>query len=64
MSINDSTIIHFGKYKGEKLANVPGEYLLYLYENGYCYPELCQYIKDNLDVIKSDINYKNKSKKQ
>ena len=60
--MTDDSIITFGKYKGQKLANVPPEYLLWLYENGNIYSELKAYIADNLEVIKSEINYKNKSK--
>lgn len=60
--MKDESIMPIGKYKGEKLANVPSEYLLWLYENGNVFGELKAYIKDNLEVIKSEINYKNKSK--
>ena len=60
--MTDESLMPIGKYKGEKMANVPSEYLLWLYENGNIYGELKQYIKDNLDVIKSEIEYKNKSK--
>ena len=60
--MKDESIMPIGKYKGEKLANVPPDYLLWLYENGNIYGELKEYIKDNLDVIKSEIEYKNKSK--
>jgi len=58
--MTDESIMPIGKYKGEKMANVPSHYLLWLYENGNIYGELKQYIKDNLDVIKAEINYKNK----
>lgn len=60
--MTDESIMPIGKYKGEKMANVPASYLLWLYENGNIYGELKQYITDNLEVIKSEINYKNKSK--
>lgn len=60
--MTDDSIMPIGKYKGEKLANVPPDYLLWLYENGSIYGELKQYIADNLEVIKSEINYKKKSK--
>jgi uncharacterized protein (DUF3820 family) len=60
--MKDESTMPIGKYKGEKLANVPPDYLLWLYENGNIYGELKEYIKDNLDVIKSEIEYKNKSK--
>jgi uncharacterized protein (DUF3820 family) len=52
----------FGKYKGEKMANVPADYLLWLYENGKCFGDIKKYIVDNLDSIKSEIAYKNKFK--
>jgi uncharacterized protein (DUF3820 family) len=51
-----------GKYKGQKMANVPAAYLIWLYENGNIYGELKQYIADNLEVMKAEINYSNKSK--
>jgi uncharacterized protein (DUF3820 family) len=61
--MTDESIMPIGKYRGEKMANVPPEYLLWMYENtNIIYDELKQYIKDNLDIIKSEINYKNKSK--
>ena len=61
MITNNSTI-PFGKYAGEKMANVPPEYLLWIFENNKCTPDVAKYIADNLEVIKSEINYKNKSK--
>jgi uncharacterized protein (DUF3820 family) len=60
--MNDESIMPLGKYKGEKLANVPPSYLLWLYENERAYGELRDYIKDNLLVIKSEIEYENKKK--
>jgi len=60
--MDDNSLMPIGKYKGEKMANVPPDYLLWLYENGNIYGELKQYIKDNLDIIKSEIDYINKSK--
>lgn len=61
-AMNDESIMPFGKYKGEKLANVPPDYLLWLFDNGKCYGEVRQYIEDNLEVLKSEIEYKNKQK--
>lgn len=62
--MDDKSIMPFGKHKGKTLENVPGYYLLYIYENNMCYGELYAYIKDNLDVIKAQIIYDNKSKNQ
>lgn len=53
--MNDNSVMPFGKYKGEKMANVPADYLLWLYENNKCYGEIKQYIKDNLEVIRTEI---------
>jgi uncharacterized protein (DUF3820 family) len=60
--MTDESIMPFGKHKGEKMANIPPDYLLWLYDNGKCYGEVRKYIADNLDVLKSEIDYKNKSK--
>ena len=61
--MTDESIMPFGKYKGEKLANVPPEYLMWLYDEGKCYGELRTYIADNMDSIKAEIEYKNKIKR-
>lgn len=49
----------FGKHSGKKMINVPGEYLKYIYENGYVsthkFNSVYNYIKDNLDVIEKEI---------
>ena len=52
LNITDDTIMWFGKYKGTKLANVPDEYLLYLYNNNKAYGKLKEYIENNLDNLK------------
>jgi uncharacterized protein (DUF3820 family) len=59
---DDNSIMPFGKYKGEKMANIPAEYLLWLYENGNVYGNVKQYIKDSLETIKAEINYQSKNK--
>lgn len=60
--MNDESIMPIGKYKGQKMANVPSEYLLWLLENGNTYGELNKYLIENKEVFESEINYKNKSK--
>ena len=49
--MNDDSIITFGMYKGNKLANVPNDYLLYIYNKGWAKDDLKKYIKANLDSI-------------
>jgi len=60
--MNDESIMPFGKHKGEKLANVPPSYLLWLFDESKCYGELRAYIVDNMDAIKAEIEYQNKKK--
>ena len=60
--MTDESIMPIGKYKGQKMANVPSEYLLWLLENGNTYGELKQYLIENKEIFESEINYKNKSK--
>ena len=61
--MDDNSIMSFGKYKGEKMANIPAEYLIWLYENTNVYGEIKEYIRSNMDVLKSEINYESKKRK-
>jgi len=60
--MDDNSLMPFGEYKGQKMANVPASLLFWLYMNDKVYGELKEYIEDNLDVIKFEIekieNYK------
>lgn len=58
--MTDNSKMPFGKYKGEKMANVPASYLIWIFENNKCSPEVAKYIAENLDVIKAEISYKMK----
>ena len=49
--MDDNSIMPFGKYKGEKMANVPASYLLWIYDEPFCTGELKKYIKENMDAI-------------
>ena len=61
--MNDNSLMPFGKYQGEKMANIPASYLLWLFENDKCYGEVKEYIKANLDVLKAEIHYESKKGK-
>lgn len=55
----DETLMPWGKHKGEKLANIPAAYLIWLYENAgittqYWNKGLADYIRKNLDVLKAE----------
>lgn len=60
--MNDSSPMPWGKHAGTQMADVPPDYLLWLYENGKAHNDVKRYIEDNLDVIKAQIAYKKKSK--
>lgn len=53
--MTDESLMPWGKYKGDKMINVPASYLLWLYDMGKVYGEVKEYIKENLDVIKVQI---------
>lgn len=56
-TITDTSIMPFGKHKGERMCDIPDSYLLYIYENNMCYSEkvVRDYIHDNLDAIKENL---------
>lgn len=56
--LTDNDLMPFGKYKGEKLANVPASYLLWLYDNNKCNKYLREYIEDNMDVLNEEVKKK------
>ena len=62
MKMTDNSLMPYGKHKGQKMANVPPDYLIWLFENNKCTPEVAKYIAKNLDVLKAEIELKNKSK--
>ncbi len=52
--MNDESIMPFGKHKGEKLCNVPGGYLLFLYNSDGFHeknPGMTDYIAANMEDI-------------
>jgi hypothetical protein len=56
----DQTIMPWGKHRGVKLANIPADYLIWLYENSEIKTQhhnlwLADYIRKNLDVLKAEI---------
>lgn len=66
MELTDESIMPFGKHKGEKMANVPASYLLWIYDEWtlpnprFCFvnQEVKAYIEDNLDVLRKEITTK------
>ena len=46
----------WGKHKGEKMANVPAKYLIWIFENDKCSGDIKAYIQNNLSVLKKEVN--------
>jgi uncharacterized protein (DUF3820 family) len=53
--MTDNDTMPFGKYKGEKMANIPADYLVWLYENGKCFGEVKNYLDENIDDLVAEI---------
>ena len=53
--MTDSSLMPWGKYKGEKMINIPADYLLWLLDNNKCAGEVRAYIVDNKDVLLKEI---------
>lgn len=52
VALTDNDLMPSGKHVGVKMIDVPAKYLMYIYDNNMCKPEVKLYIEDNLDVIK------------
>jgi uncharacterized protein (DUF3820 family) len=50
--LKDDSIMPTGKHKGEKMINVPANYLMHIYDSGMCNNLVKVYIESNLDVIR------------
>lgn len=59
MQLTDESPMPFGKFKGEKMANVPASYLMWLYDNGKCSGNVKEYIENNMDVLQIEIKREN-----
>lgn len=62
--LDDNSIMPFGKHKGEKLANVPAGYLLYMYDSGYLKGDLKAYAEENIAVLKFQKEQEEKKNKK
>ena len=60
--MTDSSVMPWGKHKGEKMANIPPEYLLWLLENDKCSGEVKKYIQENKSTLVAEIKQSKKSR--
>lgn len=49
--LNDNSTMAFGKFKGDKLANVDSGWLLWWYNQN---KPLMDYIEDNMEILKKE----------
>ncbi len=56
--MKDTDLMPWGLHVGKMMANVPPEYLLWLFENNKCSGNVKKYIIDNMDSIKLEIKQK------
>jgi Putative quorum-sensing-regulated virulence factor len=54
-SMKDTDLMPFGKHSGEKMGNVPPDYLIWLFENNKCYGPVLDYIKTNEENLRAEI---------
>ena len=54
MELTDNSSMPYGKYKGEKMANVPASYLLWCYTNGKCSYDVSKYVQENYDTLNEE----------
>lgn len=53
-TVDDNTLMPFGKHKGKSMANVPAHYLLWLLDEGCSHSGVKQYILANLEGLKKE----------
>lgn len=61
--MTDSSTMPWGKHKGDKMANIPPDYLLWLLENDKCGGEVKKYIQENKETLLAEISQNKKLKK-
>lgn len=59
--LTDTSPMPFGKHQGEKLANVPARYLLFIRENFTLHDNLKAYIDKNKDALEAEVKRANKA---
>lgn len=64
IALADQSIMSFGKYKGHKLANVPAEYLIFIYNEYDLQAPLKKYIADNLQALKQEVKLAKSEKRR
>jgi uncharacterized protein (DUF3820 family) len=64
IQLTDQSVMSFGKYKGHKLANVPAEYLIFIFYEYALQPPLKKYIADNLQGLEQEVKLAKSEKRR
>jgi len=54
-ALTDESPMPYGKHKGVAMANVPADYLLYMYNQDMLTEEVSAYVEDNMDVLEQEV---------
>ena len=49
--LTDKSLMPYGKHQGEKLANIPASYLIWMYDNERLTGSLERYVEENMDCL-------------
>ena len=52
--LTDESLMPNGQHKGKEMINVPADYLIWLYDNDRCNPQVRTYIEGNGDVLRQE----------
>ena len=53
--LTDNCQMSYGKHKGAEMANIPADYLIWIYDNNKCDIRVKLYIEENMDVIQQEL---------
>lgn len=56
--LQDDSLMPWGAHQGKAMANVPDDYLKFLWDKGKCWGEVKDYIILNLESIKRNLKPK------
>lgn len=54
--LTDESPMPWGKHQGTAMANVPASYLLHFYDKGDLHDEVQDYVRENEDVLRLEVN--------
>ena len=52
--MTDESLMPYGKYQGEKLANIPAGYLIWMYDNDKLIGSLKKYVEENMAALEKE----------